>query len=130
MLSRATTDFTTSTRRGTILLRCLALWLAFLAPSLAPEAEAEPPLISAVGVGRPPADASSPSQARAMAERSAFLEAIREAARKSGRSAPYEYQGRIREGSVVKGFRINRVTPKPDGSVEVEVSVPASKAVK
>lgn len=114
-----------ATRRRAALLTVLALGLAAAEP-LWLQAQDRPDSgtpVTAVGIGRPPADAS-PTQARAMAERSAFLNAIREAASKSGRTAPYEYQGAIRQGMVVKGFRITRLTRRPDGSVEIEVSVP------
>lgn len=80
--------------------------------------------IVAIGIGRPPARASSPAQARIMAERAAFLQALREAAKQSGRSAPPDYTGPIQVGATVKGFRITRITSHPDGSVEVEVTVP------
>ena len=102
------------------------LGLAFVAPVQAQIMPSDRPHISAVGIGHPPADASSPTQARAMAERGAFLDAIREAARKSGRAAPSDYRGSIKVGAVVKGFRIVRITPQPDGSVEIEVSVPTA----
>jgi hypothetical protein len=106
------------------LLRVAVMGLAFVAPIQAQNRPSDRPPISAVGIGHPPAAASSPTQARAMAERGALLDAIREAARKSGRAAPSDYRGSIKVGAVVKGFRITRITPQPDGSVEIEVSVP------
>ena len=124
----ATPSKAATSRPGRILLNlAMGLVIVVAAPAWLPAQgplEAGP-LVTAVGVGRPPAEAS-PTQARAMAERSAFLNAIREAAEKSGRAAPYEYRGSIRQGVVVKGFRITRVTRYPDGSVEIEVSVPPS----
>lgn len=114
-----------ATRRRAAWLAALALIPALAEPGqlAAQDRPAPGTPVTAVGIGRPPAGAS-PSQARAMAERSAFLNAIREAASRSGRTAPYEYQGAIRQGVVVKGFRITRLTRQPDGSVEIEVSVP------
>jgi hypothetical protein len=84
----------------------------------------ESPLVFATGIGHPSPEAASPTQARAMAERAALLQAIREAAKKAGRPAPKNYGGTIRVGATVQGFRITRITPLPDGSIEIEVSVP------
>jgi hypothetical protein len=87
---------------------------------------AAPPLITAVGIGRPSAESVSAAQARLMAERAALLVALRDAARRSGRAMPPDYQGTVRVGAVIREFRVTRVTPRPDGSVEVEVMVPAA----
>lgn len=84
------------------------------------------PLLTEIGIGHPPPHSSSPTQARAMAERGAFLDAIRRLAQKSGRSAPLDYQGQVTVGAVVKGFRIMKVVQRPDGTVEVEVVLAAS----
>lgn len=80
--------------------------------------------ISGTGIGQAPADAVSPAQARAMAERAALLQALRNAAQKAGRPVPKGYSGTIRVGATIQGFRITRMTPLPDGSIEIEVSVP------
>jgi hypothetical protein len=61
-----------------------------------------------------------------MAERAALLRALREAAKRSGRAAPRDYHGQATVGAVIESFRVTRITPKPDGSVEVEVAVPAA----
>lgn len=111
-------------RKPSLLLLSLGLTLLLSPPSVQPDSRSAGPLVTAVGVGRAPEAVTSPSQGRAMAERSAFLSAIREAGRMSGRAVPYDYQGPIHEGLLVKGFRITRVVRRPDGSVEVEVSVP------
>lgn len=81
-------------------------------------------LITASGIGHPPPDAVSPVQAKAMAERAALLQAIRNAARKAGRAAPENFMGTVQVGATVQGFRVMRITALPDGSIEVEVSVP------
>jgi len=107
-----------------LLLVAAVLPPAFVTPGQTQSTPPDP-AISAVGVGHPPPEATSPTQARAMAERGALLDAIREAARKSGRVAPTDYRGSIKVGAVVKGFRITRITPRPDGSVEIEVAVPS-----
>jgi len=110
-----------------LLLLFLGVTLLLSPPSARPDSgPAGGALVTAVGVGRAPDTVTSATQGRAMAERSAFLNAIREAGRMSGRAVPYDYQGPIRAGLLVKGFRITRVTRRPDGSVEVEVSVPRS----
>lgn len=104
-----------------------AVLVCFATAPVSPQPSDSSPLISAVGVGRPPAEPRSATQARAMAERAALLQAIREAAIKSGRRAPLNYRGAIRVGITIQGFRITRITPLPDGSVEIEVSVPRSR---
>ncbi len=109
------------------LLLGLLGWLAPM-PSLAVQgtkAETSAPLLTAIGLGHPPRNASSPTQARAMAERSAFVDAIRKLAKRSGRAAPLDYGGPVKVGAMVKGFRITKVTQYPDGTVEVEVSLSA-----
>ncbi len=109
------------------LLLGLLVWLA-PTPSLAAQgtkAEPSAPLLTAIGLGHPPRNASFPTQARAMAERSAFVDAIRKLAEKSGRAAPLDYGGPVKVGATVKGFRITKVVQHPDGTVEVEVSLSA-----
>jgi hypothetical protein len=101
-------------------------WLAALLLAAVGLAQAQD-LISATGLGRPPADSASPAQAYAMAERAAFLQAVREAANKAGRQPPLDYAGPIKVGAVIRDFRITRITRLPDGSVQVEVSVPRSR---
>jgi hypothetical protein len=115
-------------RRGkpiacTVVLLTAALMWCWTGPAY-PQPPQAPPLISAVGIGHPPAESRSATQAKAMAERAALLQAIREAAKQSGRQAPMNYRGPVRVGATIQGFRITRITPLPDGSVEIEVSVP------
>jgi hypothetical protein len=100
----------------------------FLLPAMEPAAAQAPshdtgPIVAS-GIGRPPAEAASPAQARAMAERAALLNAIREAARLAGRSVPESFTGPVRVGATIEGFRITRITSLPDGTVEIEVTVP------
>lgn len=83
------------------------------------------PVLTAIGLGHPPSNATFATQARAMAERGAFVDAIRKLAQRSGRAAPLDYQGPVRVGTTVKGFRIMKVSRHPDGTVEVEVSLAA-----
>ncbi len=107
------------------ILLWLACALAFQSGLASPQERPKEGLqIVATGVGRPPAGVSSPPQAKAMAERAAFLQAIRQAAKLADRSAPLDYSGPVVVGAVIQGFRITRVTSHPDGSVEVEVTVP------
>ena len=89
-------------------------------------------LVIAVGIGRPPEHPASDIQARLMAERAALLHALRNAARDAGRAMPPNHQDAMREGTLRVGatleeFRITRVTRRPDGVVEVEVTVPAAR---
>lgn len=103
------------------------LLLLTMAPAYSQQRPSETPAsISGTGIGHPPTETVSPTQGRAMAERAALLQAISEAARKAGRPAPKNYAGIIRVGATVQGFRITRITPLPDGSVEIEVSVPSA----
>ena len=81
-------------------------------------------MLIAMGKGLPPATAVSPAQARLMAERAALLDALRKAAVLSGRAAPRHYNGAVSVGARIREFRIVGLTHHPDGSVEVEVSVP------
>lgn len=106
-------------------------WLLPMPSLVAQEAAAEAPvpLLTAIGVGYPPPNATSPTQARAMAERGAFLDAIRKLAQRSGRAAPLDYQGPVRVGTTVKGFRIMKVLRHPDGTVEVEVALAAPAVI-
>lgn len=117
----------TSLKAGTSLYLLLGLlgWAMPLPALAAPGAktEAPAPLLTAIGLGHPPRDASSPTQARAMAERSAFLDAIRKLAQRSGKAAPLDYPGPVKVGATVKGFRITKVARHPDGTVEVEVAL-------
>ncbi len=102
-------------------------WL-MLVPSLAADEAGvgtHTPLFTEIGIGHPPPHASSPTQARAMAERGAFLDAIRKLAQRSGRTAPLDYQGPVTVGAVVQGFRVVKVVRHPDGTVEVEVALAA-----
>ena len=89
----------------------------------AERAASEGDRITAVGVGHPPPDAVSATQARAMAERAAFVRAMREAAKKAGKPMPPPYNGTITTGATINGFQVTRITSLPDGAVEVEVSV-------
>ncbi len=82
--------------------------------------------ITAVGIGHPPPDAVSATQARAMAERAAFVRAMREAAKLAGKPVPPAYNGTITTGATIQGFRVTRITALPDGAVEVEVTVAPS----
>lgn len=80
-------------------------WLTPM-PSLAAQgakAETPAPLLTAIGLGHPPRNASSPTQARAMAERSAFVDAIRKLAQRSGRAAPFDYGDRSRSARRSEG---------------------------
>ena len=110
------------TVHAVILLTAAFMWLS--AGPAFPQPSNAPPMISAVGIGRPPDESRSATQAKAMAERAALLQAIREAAKQSGRRAPMNYRGPVQVGATIQGFQITRITPLPDGSVEVEVSVP------
>jgi hypothetical protein len=113
------------------LLLGLLGWLAPM-PSFAAQgtkAETAAPLLTAIGLGHPPSNASSPTQARAMAERSAFVDAIRKLAKRSGLAAPLDYGGPVKVGATVKGFRITKVTQHQDGTVEVEVSLSAPAGI-
>ncbi|HZS10720.1 MAG TPA: hypothetical protein VFA38_00630 [Nitrospirales bacterium] len=109
--------------------------LSIAAPALTAAADVPAPverrMITAVGVGRPPDRVSSDAQARLMTERAALLQALRNAARDAGRSIPADVQsalehGMVRVGATIQDFRITRVTRRPDGAVEVEVTVPES----
>lgn len=82
--------------------------------------------ITAVGIGHPPPDAVSATQARAMAERAAFVRAVREAAKKAGKPMPPTYNGTVTTGATIHGFQVTRITALPDGAVEVEVTVAPS----
>ncbi len=94
-------------------------------PAQGAQTETPAPLLTAIGLGYPPSNASSPTQARAMAERSAFVDAIRKLAQRSGRAAPLDYGGPVTVGTTVKGFRITKVARHPDGTVEVEIALSA-----
>lgn len=89
------------------------------------ETKAVTSLLTAIGIGQKPVKASSPTQARAMAERGAFLDAIRKLAERSGRQAPLDYGGPFRVGTTVQGFRIAKIVQDPDGTVEMTVSLSA-----
>lgn len=109
------------------LLLSLLGWLSPM-PSLAAQGvktETPASLLTAIGLGHPPRDASSPTQAKAMAERSAFVDAIRKLAQRSGKAAPLDYGGPVKVGTTVKGFRVTKVARHPDGTVEVEVALSA-----
>jgi hypothetical protein len=116
------------------LLAVLALSISmplFTAAAADAPAAAKPRMITAIGIGKPPAHASSDAQARLMTERAALLQALRNAARDAGRSIPVDFQGAlengaVRVGAMIQDFRITRVTRRPDGTVEVEVTVPAA----
>ncbi|TAJ07068.1 MAG: hypothetical protein EPO61_13895 [Nitrospirae bacterium] len=109
------------------LLLGLLGWLSPMPSLAAQETQAETPalLLTAIGLGHPPRNASSPTQAKAMAERGAFVDAIRKLAQRSGRAAPLDYRGPVKVGAAVKGFRITKVARHPDGTVEVEVALSA-----
>ena len=104
---------------GVVTISALALVCYF-----ASAAAAEENILTAMGKGLPPATAVSPAQARLMADRAALLDALRKAALLSGRAAPRQYQGAIRIGARIREFHITGLTHHPDGSVDVEVSVP------
>lgn len=112
--------------RSWLLLGLLG-WLVPM-PSLAAQGtptKTPAPLLTAIGLGHPPRNASSPTQARAMAERGAFVDAIRKLAQRIGQEAPLDYRGPVTVGATVKGFRITKVARHPDGTVEVEVALSA-----
>lgn len=105
----------------------LVLALLVCGPTQAGErtAQAREP-ITAIGIGHPPPDAVSATQARAMAERAAFVRAMREAAKLAGKPMPPVYNGTITTGATIHGFQVTRITSLPDGAVEVEVTVAPS----
>ncbi|MGH7164928.1 MAG: hypothetical protein ACREIS_05310 [Nitrospiraceae bacterium] len=123
-----TVDHTSSDNAGMHVF-WIVLVLGFLVsgPTQAGERAAhDRELITAIGIGHPPPDAVSATQARAMAERAAFVRAMREAAKKAGKPMPPAYSGTITTGATIHGFQVTRITSLPDGAVEVEVTVAPS----
>lgn len=91
-------------------------------------------IVTAVGVGAPPEKASSPGQARAMAERAAFAVAIRnllEAVKGIQVDSATLVESYVvkddvvktRVSGLVKGAQVIRREVQPDGGVEVTVGV-------
>lgn len=92
-------------------------------------------LVTAVGIGAPPEKASSPGQARAMADRAAFAVAIRnllEAVKGIQVDSATLVESYVvkddviktRVTGLVKGAQVIKKEVQPDGGVEVTVGVP------
>lgn len=126
-MQRNTTRMRSKAGINVSLLLSLLGWLTLVPSFAADEAGlgTYTPLFTEIGIGHPPPHASSPTQARAMAERGAFLDAIRRLARRSGRPAPLDYRGPVIVGTVVREFRVQKIVQHPDGTVEVEVALTA-----
>jgi hypothetical protein len=95
--------------------------------------------VYATGIGAPPAQAVNPAQARAMAERAAFVVAIRnlletvKGVRVDSESVVENFMVksdviRTKMDGIVRGARIVKSQHMPDGSVEVLVSMPMKGA--
>lgn len=95
--------------------------------------------VMATGIGAPPAMASNPAQARAMAERAAFIVALRnlletvKGVRVDSETVVRNFMVqsdviRTRVDGIVKGAKVVKTQYLSDGSVEVQVSLPMKGA--
>src|SRR5512143_869606 len=96
--------------------------------------------VSATGIGAPPAKAANAAQARAMAERAAFVVALRnlletvKGVRVDSETLVENFMVksdvvRTRVDGIVKGARSVRTSYMSDGSVEIQVAMPLTGAL-
>jgi hypothetical protein len=82
--------------------------------------------LTVVGIGRPPATAQHPSQARLLAERAAVVDAYGTAARVLSGAIPQADAGLEGYSVFFRGARVVQSDAMPDGSVNVRLEIPLS----